>query len=91
MKASLFHGTIVTSNRIIYTPSAFAKSNLIYLQETGQLQAKKPHVSQRENLSSYLFFIVKSGSGTLTYEGCILRIPTYGFAKQNGRDAERAD
>ena len=69
MKASLFHGTIVTSNRIIYTPSAFAKSNLIYLQETGQLQAKKPHVSQRENLSSYLFFIVKSGSGTLTYEG----------------------
>ena len=22
---------------------------------------------------------------------CILRTPTYGFAKQNGRDAERAD
>ena len=69
MKASLFHGTIVSSNRIIYTPSAFAKNNLFYLQETGYLQAKKPHVSQRENLSSYLFFIVKSGSGTLTHEG----------------------
>ena len=80
LKASLFHGTIVTSNRIIYTPSAFAKSNLIYLQETGQLQAKKPHVSQRENLSSYLFFIVKSGSGTLTYEGETAEFPAMNFS-----------
>ena len=74
MKTSLFHGTefhgtMVSSNRIIYTPSAFSRSNLLYLQETGRLQARKPHVSKRENLSSFLFFMVISGSGSLTYDG----------------------
>lgn len=68
MSASLFHGTIVTSRRIIYTPSLFAKANLLHLQETGTLQAQKPHTSKRQNLSSYLFFMVLNGSGTLTYE-----------------------
>lgn len=70
MNSSMFHGTLVTSNRIIYTPSAFAKTNLLYLQETGELQAQKPHTSKRENLTSYLFFIVLSGSGTLLYDNC---------------------
>lgn len=63
----LFHDEIVESNRIIYTPSDFAKSSLFYLQETGILQAKFPHTSCRQNLSSYLFFVVESGSGTLDY------------------------
>ena len=67
MDASLFHGNLVTSSRIIYTPSVFAKTNLIHLQEIGKLKAQKPHVSKRENLSSYLFFMVLSGSGTLEY------------------------
>ncbi len=68
MKSSMFHGSIVTANRIIFTPSAFAKENLLFLQETGQLQARKPHTSKRRNLSSLLFFIVLNGSGTLTYD-----------------------
>ncbi len=59
----------VYSNRIIYTSSAFARSNLIYLQETGTLQALFPHKNARTNLQSCLFFIVLNGSGTLTYEG----------------------
>lgn len=59
----------VTSNRIIYTPSAFARSSLLYLQEVGTLQALLPHKSSRENLSSYLFFTVLSGGGSLTYGG----------------------
>ncbi len=67
--ASLFHGSLVTTSRILYTPSAFAKTNLIHLQETGSLKAKKPHTSRRENLASYLFFCVLSGYGTLKYEG----------------------
>lgn len=67
MDASLFHGSLVESDRIIYTPSVFAKTNLIHLQEIGRLQAKQPHISMRENLASYLFFIVLSGSGTLEY------------------------
>lgn len=68
MNEYLFHGSLVTTNRILYTPSAFAKSSLLHLQETGVLQAQKPHTSKRKNLMSYLFFIVESGSGTLQYE-----------------------
>lgn len=69
MDASLFHGNLVRSSRIIYTPSAFARTNLIHLQEIGTLKAEKPHTSHRENLSSYLFFLVRAGSGELEYDG----------------------
>lgn len=67
MDPSMFHGDLVASDRILYTPSAFAKNNLIHLQETGSLKALKPHTSRRENLASCLFFLVCSGSGTLQY------------------------
>ena len=69
MDTSLFHGNMVTARRIIYTPSVFAKNTLLYLQETGALQARKPHTSARKNLPSFLFFIVRSGEGTLTFQG----------------------
>ena len=59
----------VTSNRIIYTPSTFARSALIHLQETGTLQATHPHKNERSGLSSCLFFTVLSGDGRLTYDG----------------------
>ena len=59
----------VSSNRIIYTPSTFARSSLIHLQETGTLQATHPHKNERSGLSSCLFFTVLRGSGRLTYEG----------------------
>lgn len=68
MDAALFHGNLVTTSRIIYTPSDFAKTNLIHLQEIGELKARKPHVSRRENLSSFLFFTIVEGSGTLEYD-----------------------
>ncbi len=68
MDKYLFSNDLVQSNRIIYTPSLFAKQSLIYLQETGDLVANAPHISKREKLSSYLFFIVVSGSGQLRYE-----------------------
>lgn len=60
---------IVESDRIIYTPSDFARTNLFHLQETGSLCAKKSHTSFREGLDSYLFFLVEEGSGYLTYCG----------------------
>lgn len=69
MDHSLFTEQYVTSRRIIYTPSSFAKNNLIYLQETGELTAMQPHISRRNNLSSYLFFMVKKGTGYLDYDG----------------------
>lgn len=59
--------SIVASNRILYTPSSFARSSLLHLQEIGELEAKRAHTSSRYGLSSYLFFTVFSGSGILVY------------------------
>ena len=61
--------SIVSSNRVLYTPSAFARTSLLHLQEIGTLQALAPHTSSRSNLQSYLFFTVLSGSGELIYDG----------------------
>ena len=60
---------IVSSDRVLYTSTTFAKSALLYLQEIGFLQAKQPHTSSRTHLSSYLFFSVNSGSDELEYQG----------------------
>ncbi|MBR1691827.1 MAG: helix-turn-helix domain-containing protein [Lachnospiraceae bacterium] len=57
------------SNRIIATPSAFARDHYLFVQEVGSLQSLSPHISRRDNLSSFLFFVVTSGSGTLHYRG----------------------
>ena len=59
----------VTSSRILYTPSTFARTSLLHLQEVGSLQAIHPHISTRTNLTSFLCFVVLSGTGSLTYEG----------------------
>ncbi len=58
-----------TNKRVIYSPTIFAKRNLIHLQEIGELSSTRPHISQREKLSSYLFLIVNEGTGTVWYEG----------------------
>jgi AraC-like DNA-binding protein len=57
------------SHRVICTPSAFAKSTLFYIQEIGKLKSLKSHISKRESLDSYLYIIIKAGSGTFTFEG----------------------
>lgn len=59
----------VSSNRILYTPSSFARSSLLYIQEVGELEAIAPHTSKRHNLDSYLCFVVTAGSGRLKYNG----------------------
>ena len=69
----LFSDDLANSERVIYTPSNFAKSNLTYLQEVGKLSALKAQATGRSNLSSFLFFIVTKGegyvkSGGVTYE-----------------------
>lgn len=64
----LFIGDLVQSRRIIYQPSSFAMQSLLYLQETGSLTAIKPHISSRQNLSSFLFFYVEEGKGSLIYQ-----------------------
>lgn len=65
---NFFGNSDVESNRILYTPSSFARENLVHLQEIGELQALKKHISRREGLNSFLFFIVESGAGTLSYD-----------------------
>ena len=67
MTNGFFQCNVVNTNRIIYTPSHFAQSSLLHIQEIGELTAQLPHKSERQNLSSYLFFLVENGSGTLTY------------------------
>lgn len=57
-----------TSDRIIITPSSYAKEHYLYVQEVGTLQSLEPHISRRQNLSSYLFFIVLEGSGYVSYD-----------------------
>lgn len=74
MAVSLFTGSTVASKRIIYTASDFAKLNLTYLQETGELTAQQPHIRKRDGLNSYLFLIVESGSGSITYGGELYHI-----------------
>ena len=69
MKNQLFQGEYVSSDRLLYTPSEFAKSNLMYLQEIGRLTAQKPHTSKRQNLASFLFIYIRNGSGYIDYEG----------------------
>ena len=59
--------TIVSSDRVLYTPSSFARSSMLHLQECGELQALKPHVSSRSGLQSWLFFVVTDGEGKLVY------------------------
>lgn len=68
MNSISFSGDIVRSERVLHTPSEFARTNLFYLQETGRLKAVRSHKSQRSDLLSYLFFIVTDGDGTLEYQ-----------------------
>lgn len=70
MHSNLFTSSpSVRSSRILYTPSPFARSSLLHLQEVGSLTAIKPHTSKREKLQSYLCFMVEDGEGELVYEG----------------------
>lgn len=71
MEEELFNtqSSDVSTSRILYTPSTFARTSLFHLQEVGSLRAVSPHTSTRTNLRSFLCFVVLSGSGELKYEG----------------------
>lgn len=57
------------SDRVLATPSSYARKHYLYVQEIGTLTSMEPHVSSRQNLSSYLFLTVQKGEGYLTYQG----------------------
>ena len=56
---------LVSTKRIQYTPSPFAKSSLLHLAEVGSLTALKPHTSQRSNLGGFLLLVVENGFGVV--------------------------
>ena len=64
------------SHYVIFTPSHFARSCLIYPQEAGTLQAIQSYTTGRSGVESYLFFIVLSGSGSFLYDGTTCTIHT---------------
>ena len=66
--------SIVSSNRVLYTPSVFARNSLLHLQEIGTLKALKEHTSRRDGLQSYLFFTVLKGSGELAYNDKVYQL-----------------
>lgn len=75
MSEKLFedHG-MTSSDRRIHTPSAFARKNLNFVQETGRLKSLKAHSCVRENLDSFLFFLVISGAGTVATGGKVYEV-----------------
>ncbi|MCH5270398.1 MAG: helix-turn-helix domain-containing protein [Lachnospiraceae bacterium] len=56
------------SKRILKTPSAYTKAHYLYVQEVGTLKSLNPHISRREHLESFLFFIVTEGCGSVVLE-----------------------
>ena len=54
---SLDTSPVVFSDRILYTPTSFANTALLYLQEIGSLPAKKPHTSSRTHLIFVFVFL----------------------------------
>ena len=58
---------VTNTRRVICTPSAFTRNHFFYIQEAGYLKSLKPHLSRRSGLTSYLFMIVLSGSGSVSY------------------------
>ncbi len=60
---------ICESRRQLHTPSSFARSSLLYVQEVGTLKSIRSHLCKREHLDSFLFVLVLSGSGTVSCQG----------------------
>lgn len=58
---------VTASTRILTTPSTFAKENLFYLQEIGELESLKQHKTHRKSLDSFLLVVITKGSGTFHY------------------------
>lgn len=62
---------ICESRRRMHTPSPFARSCLFYVQEVGILKSIQSHLCKRDGLDSFLFVLVKSGSGRITHQGAV--------------------
>lgn len=66
----------VTTTRIQYTPSPFARASLLHLAEVGRLTALKPHTSRRAYVGGFLLLVIVKGSGEVTAGGRNYRLGT---------------
>lgn len=71
IEPQIYKGISADSERILYSPSSFARESLFFLQETGILKAKSSHSSSRQYLDSFLLLLVLSGSGTVNQNGAV--------------------
>lgn len=55
------------TRRVICTPCQFTRDHFFYVQEAGYLKSLRSHLSKRSGLRSYLFMIVLSGEGVVSY------------------------
>lgn len=55
------------SVRLLATPSSFAKSALLYVQEVGHFHTFAPYFTERKHLNSFLIVYTLSGRGSLIY------------------------
>ncbi len=62
-------GAGLDSGRTLCTPSDFAKSSLLYVQEIGERSFPANVTCDREGLQSFLFIMVESGTGKITVGG----------------------
>lgn len=76
MNNQMFYETenITASDRILHTPSDFARKNLLFIQEVGKLRSLKPHISRRSNLDSFLIIAILKGVGTIKVTGEIYQV-----------------
>lgn len=58
---------VTNTRRVLYTPNEIVRNCFFYIQEAGYLESIRPHICKRSGLDSYLFIIILSGSGTITY------------------------
>jgi len=61
------HAWNENSVRLFNTPSDFAKSSLLYVQEVGHFFTQPPYFTEREHLNSFLIVYTVSGAGKLIY------------------------
>ena len=63
----------------IVSAGAFARDNLLYLQEAGHFISGANYYTVRKNLDSYLVKLTLSGAGILEYGGETYRLPAGSF------------
>lgn len=63
----------------IVSAGAFARDNLLYLQEAGHFISGANYYTVRKDLDSYLVKLTLSGAGILEYGGETYRLPAGSF------------